>query len=509
MKLERKKNTIKSAIWGVINRLITILGPFVIRTIIIYTLGKEYLGLSSLFTSILQILSLAELGFSSAIAYSLYKPISENNDELICQILGYFKKVYRVVGIVVLTTGLILMPFLRVFIHGDIPNDINIYALYTLYLINSSVSYFLFAYKSIIFSSYQREDIKNATLSVLMIFQYVFQIVVLLIFSDYYIYYAIVPLISIINNLFINYLTNKYYPNLKPKKGLTKEVKADVRQKVYGVMISKLCGVSRTTFSNIIISTYLGLTTVAIYNNYYYISSNIASILVIIVTAMRAGIGNSVVTETKEKNYNDFNKFTFLYNWMSSVCVIGLVCVFQPFMQLWMGEKNMFSFDIVLLVCVYFYWQTMADITNAYSGAVGLWWENKYRTILEAISNLILTFILGKFYGIRGILIATIITILLFNFIGQVYILYKYYFKEFSVSRYYLTNAFYNIATFFVCAITLFLCRIVDSSPFIEVVYRGIVCLIIPNILFGIIYLKSKYMKESYLYVKDILIKRR
>lgn len=497
MRLERKKNTIRNIIWGIFSRIIALLGPFAVRTIIIYILGTEYLGLSSLFTSILQVLNMVELGFGSAIAFSMYEPIANNDNSLICALLAYFKKIYKVVGIVILCLGLILLPFLKFLIKGAVPDDINIYYLYLLYLTNTCVSYLLFGYKTVLFSAFQREDILNKVYAFLQIAQYVLQIVVLLIFKDYYIYYVIVPIISVLNNIAIEKLTKKVHPDLIPNGKVPQEIKKDVKEKVSGVVISKFCGLTRNTFGSIIISAFLGLTTVAIYSNYYYLLSNVSSVIVIFVTSMRAGIGNSVVMESKEKNYQDYKKFTFMYSWISSWCAICLLCLYQPFMKLWVGESNMFPFYMVVLFSVYFLTQSMSDITNAYSGATGLWWENRYRTLFEAISNLGLSIVLGYFFGVFGIVLATILTIVVFNFIWQTKILFKCYFIGFGFLKYVKNYIKYSLVTVVAALITLAICNVISFGLVGDLIFKGIICVFVPNLLFFVFYRRNKYFNLS------------
>lgn len=507
MRLERKKNTIRNSIWGIINRIVALLGPFLIRTLIIYKLGTEYLGLSSLFTSILQVLSMAELGFGSAIAYSMYGPIANNDEELICELLNLFRKIYKIVGTVILGVGILFMPVLHLFICEDVPEDINIYYLYLLYLLNASISYFMFAYKSVLFSAFQREDIISKVYSVLLIIQYGAQAVVLMILENYYFYYMLVPVISVINNIIINNLSKKYYPFYYPSGTVPDNILKDVKEKVGGTVVSKFCGLTRNTFDNIIISSFLGLTTVAIYGNYYYILSNIASVLVILVTSMKAGIGNSVALESLEKNYHDYNKFTFMYSLIASWCAICLLCLYQPFMELWVGTKNMFPFCIVVLLCVYFLWQTMGDITNAYSGAVGLWWENRYRTIFESVSNLILNICLGYFWGVFGIVLATVITLFFFNFIWQTKILYDNYFKGYSVFSYICNYIKYILITVLVGGVCLVICHMIDIDLTVNLFVRGVICVIIPGSMFYIIYRRNPLFVESKALVLKLLNK--
>lgn len=509
MKLEREKNTIRNSIWGIINRVVALLGPFAIRSLITYELGVDYLGLSSLFTSILQVLNMAELGFSSAIAFCMYDPIANNDKNLICELLNFFRKAYRLIGMVIFGVGMAIMPFLHLLVGKDVPSDINIYYLYLLYLSNASVSYFMFAYKSVLFSAFQREDIISKIHSVSLIIQYAVQVFALLAFKNYYCYYMLIPIMSIANNIMINLMTKRYYPVYRPSGKLPNNIIEDIRKKVGGTVISKFCGLTRNTFDSIILSSFFGLTTVAIYGNYYYILSNIASMLVIFVTSMKAGIGNSMIIESLEKNYRDYNKFTFMYSLVASWCAICLLCLYQPFMEIWVGTENMFPFYDVVLLCIYFIWQTMGDITNAYSGAAGLWWENRYRTLIEAISNLFLNILFGYFLGVSGIILATIVTMFFFNFLWQTKILFDNYFKEYSIKSY-IWNYFKYIAiTVGIGALCFSICQFIRTGLIANLIMRGVLCIVIPVPLFFIIYRKNSLFIESKSFVLRMIRRKR
>ena len=232
MKLNKTKNTIRNLICGIINKLAITIIPFIIRTVIIKKLGSEYLGLSSLFTSILQILNLTELGFSSAIVYSMYKPIANNDKTTVCALLKLYKKIYSFIGIIILILGLMLLPFLNRLINGDVPNDINIYILYLIYLINTVLSYFLFAYKTSLLNAFQRNDIISNVNTVLHIIQSIAQLILLLVYKNYYLYVIIQPIITIFNNLICAIVVRKKYPEYKPEGKVNKEIKKDLRKKV-------------------------------------------------------------------------------------------------------------------------------------------------------------------------------------------------------------------------------------------------------------------------------------
>ena len=116
MKLERTKNAKRNIAFGIINKIVTLFLPFIIRMVMIREIGAEYLGLSSLFSSILQVLNITEFGFSSAVVYSMYKPIADDDNETLCAILNFYRKIYFVIGLIITVLGLIILPFLKFFI---------------------------------------------------------------------------------------------------------------------------------------------------------------------------------------------------------------------------------------------------------------------------------------------------------------------------------------------------------------------------------------------------------
>lgn len=493
----RTKNALRNMLFGFFNKIIILLFPFIIRTIMIKSLGSEYLGLNSLFTSILQVLNLAELGFSSAIVYSMYKPIAENNTKKICALMNLYKKIYRIIGTIIFLSGLILLPFLKYLIKGSYPSDINIYLLYLIYLFNTTITYYLFAYKSALLTAHQRSDITSGIQSITSIVQYLLQIFILAILKNYYFFITIQIFTTILNNIWIALYTNKKYPNYLCDGEITKEEKNDIKKRVAGLVVQRICGTTRNSLDSIFISAFLGLNIVAIYSNYYSIMNSIIGIMSIITTAIVAGIGNSIVTESEEKNYNDMNKFNFIYMWISGWCTICLACLFQPFMKLWMGEKYMFSYPMVILFCVYFYSLKMGDIRAAYSDAKGLWYENRYRAIAETVANIFLNLLLVHFLGIYGIILGTLISLLIINFGYGSQILFKHYFVNQKMSEYFLYHLKYFITTLIICIITYFICSFIDTKLVYELIIKAIILVIVPNILYLVFYSKTKMFNES------------
>jgi len=313
IKLSRTKNAVRNIYSGLFNKVFTILFPFLIRTILIKKIGIEYAGLNSLFSSILQVLNLTELGFASAVVYSMYKPIAENDKETICALLNFYKRVYFIIGLVILAIGIMLMPFLPHLIKGNVPQDINIYLLYSIYLLNTSLSYLLFGYKNSLLNAHQRRDVISNILTITQGLMNICQIVILLTIKSYYLYVIMMPIFTILNNVLIGIITKRMFPEYSCRGKLDISIQKDIRKKVAGLMISKLAQTSRNSFDSIFISSFIGLSMTAVYSNYMLVFTSLTGIVNIITNSMQAGIGNFIQTESKENNYELLKKLALLY----------------------------------------------------------------------------------------------------------------------------------------------------------------------------------------------------
>lgn len=490
-------NAKRNMIYGILNKIIILFLPFVVRTVMIKVLGAEYLGLNSLFSSILQVLNLAELGFSSAIVYSMYKPIAENDVDTICALLNLYKKIYRIIGIIILIAGLLILPFLEYLINGNVPSDVNIYIIFILYLVNTVVSYLLFGYKSSLPNAFQRVDIINNVYSISQILSSLAQIILLILIKNYYIYIIILPITSIVNNVMVSIIVDKKYPEYCCRGEVSQTIKKDIKVKVAGLMINKICQTTRNALDSICASMFLGLVATAMYNNYFYIITALNSFFSIISSSIIAGIGNSIVVDTTEKNYNDMKKINFIYMWISGWSAITLLILYQPFMELWVGKELMLPFSAVFLFTLYYYILKMGDIRAVYSDAAGLWWENRYRAIIESVANVVLNVLLARIWGVQGIIAATIISLFVINFGFGSQIVFNHYFKNGKIWRYYGDHFKYLAVTMLIGAITYEICSKITGNLIQILILKGLLCIIIPNILYILIYCRTKDFNDS------------
>lgn len=453
IKLSRTKNAVRNIYSGMFNKIFTIFFPFLIRTVLIKKIGIEYAGLNSLFSSILQVLNLTELGFASAVVYSMYKPIAEDDKDTICALLNFYKRVYFIIGLVILALGSAVMPFLPHLIKGNVPQDINIYVLYSIYLVNTSLSYLLFGYKNSLLNAHQRRNVISNILTITQGLMNICQLFILVTIKNYYLYVLMMPIFTVLNNVMVGIETKRMFPEYSCKGKLDISVKKDIRKKVAGLMISKLAQTSRNSFDSIFINAFLGLAMTTIYSNYLLVISAITGILNIIMNSLQAGIGNTLQTETKEKNYENLKKFNLLYTLFVGWCTTCMLCMYQSFMELWLGKDFLLPFGAVVLLCLYFYILKAGDINSLYYNASGMWWHGKYRAITEALLNLLGNFILVKYIGIYGIVISTVITAIIGHFWNGQF-LFKLYYKNNKMIRYFLFEGMIAVMSFSICILT-------------------------------------------------------
>ena len=505
MKLDRTKNAKRNIIFGFLLRIYTTLVPFVIRTIMIYYVGMEYLGLSSLFSSVLQVLNLAELGVGSAMVYSMYRPIAEDNREQICALLKMYKTYYLLIGAIIAVIGLALIPFLPALIKGEVPSDINIYILYLLNLATTVISYWGFAYKSSIASAHQRRDILNILDMVVVTVQYTVQIFVLIVYRNYYLYTLVFFLAQLLNNIGIGIVIDKVYPHYRPRGKLKNDDVKKINKRIRDLFTSKLGAVIVNSADSIVISACLGLTALAVYQNYYFILTTIIGFVSIVFDACTAGLGNSIVVDTKGKIFADLKVFTFIIVWIAGFCTTCFLCMYQPFMKVWAGEKYLLSFSMVICFCVYFFVYEINQLLNTYKDAAGLWSKDKLRPLATASTNLILNLVMVNYIGLFGILLSTILSTL---FVGMPWLLHNLFTELFDKEDLapYVRGLFRDAVVVAIgCLFTLLVCVCIPLDGVALIIARAAVCCVIPNAWYLVCFRGRNEFRHA-LHLMDVML---
>jgi O-antigen/teichoic acid export membrane protein len=494
-----------------VNRIVKLLIPFLLRTLIIFEIGIEYLGLDGLFVSVLQVLNIAELGFSSAIVFSMYKPLADKDTKTICALLLFYKKSYHFIGYIVLVLGLIIIPFLPKLVAGSIPTDINIYILYAIYLGNAVLGYFFYAYNNSLLIADQRNDVLSNLDSMLQILKCIIQIFLVFFLHDYYAYIIVLPIFTVINNLLVKYITSKNYPMYICAGELAKDLSLDIKKRVAGLMIYRFCSVSRNGFDNMFLSAYLGLSTVAIYNNYYLVLTGLTSVMGVVSQSISASVGNSIATESVEKNYADFELLNFIYMLIAGGMTILLFILYQPFILLWLGKAYVLPLSVVIVLSIYFFVLKMGDVRGIYNDAAGLWWEQRYRTIIEAVANVVLNFVLINKFGVMGVVLASLISLFVVGVIGSAYVTFKCYFGYDKLWEYLWAQMSYLGSTIILTGLGYFIIEMISPSvSFIGIGIRIFICFIVYIIGTWLVWhhtnlysQSQKFMRKSFMLIKN------
>lgn len=506
MKMNRTHNATRNIFFGVIYKAVTILCPFAVRTVMLYVMGSEYVGLNSLFTSILSFLSLAELGVGNALVYSMYKPIAEDDHDTICALLNLYRKLYRYIGFVILAVGMALLPFLKYLVKGGCPADVNLYVLYLIYVFNTVISYWMFAYKQSLLTAFQRSDIISKRSMVLQVAMYVIQVIVLLAFHNYYIYIIWLPVSTVATNIANAVIVDRMFPRYQCRGKVSKELEHSIRKKILALFGTKANAIVMHATDNVVISAFLGLAMVGKYGNYYYIMNSIVGVMTIIYSSFTAGLGNSLETETREKNYRDFNVLTFLNTWLVIFCSVSLLCLYQPFMKIWVHEELMFGMDIVILLVVYFYLYQIRRITLTYKDAGGIWWEDRLRPYAVMFTNLFGNIIMVQLIGISGVILSTILSMLV-SLPWENDTVFRFVFHR-SAREYYQKLAAYTGAAILLCTVTWLACSwLPEGIP--GLMMGAVICVILPNGLFALLFHRCGEFHESIHLVRSRLLKRR
>ena len=503
-KIERIKNATRNIVFGGVLKAYQIMVPFLMRTAMIYLMGVQYLGLNSLFTSILQVLNLAELGVGSAMIYSMYKPIAEDDNTMICALMKLYRNYYRVIGLVIAVIGCALTPFIPKLISGDVPDGLNIYILYLLNLGATVLSYWLYAYKNSILQAHQRTDVVSKVTLVTNTIQYGLQLLVLWVFRNYYLYVIVLLATQALTNITTAMCVDRIYPQFRPQGQIATEEKKEINNRIKDLFTSKIGSIIYDSADTIVISSFLGLTALAIYQNYFYILNAITGLITVVFSACTAGIGNSIVVETKEKNYKDLNKFTFIICWGAGFCAVCLLCLYQPFMELWVSKDLMLSSSAVFCFVVYFFVRQLNSLFNTYKDASGMWHEDRFRPLVAALTNLVLNLILVQFIGLYGILISTVLAIICVGMPWLLHNLFTVIFEKKYLLGYLRKLLYYCCVIIVSCIVTYFVCSKINVGLVATLVIRGLICVILPNLIYLFAYYKKIEFADSLLLVNKM-----
>jgi O-antigen/teichoic acid export membrane protein len=497
----RTKQSLKNISISVLSQVIIILLGFISRKVFIDNLGASYLGVNGLLTNVLSVLVLAESGIGITIVYNLYKPLADDNKEKIIALVQLYKKAYTILAIAVLPLSLAIYPFLgRMMKNGESIHNLSI--VYFIFVIKSMISY-LNAHKWSLINADQKGYIISRINLVVQIVTTISKIIVLVITQSYVLYLVIELIIFILQNIYNGRVVNKRYPYIKTKMkySLDLETKDNIVKNVKAMFLHNIGGYCVNGTDNILISSFISVSMVGLYSNYTMIIGQLSALITPVVSGIGASVGNLIATEDSHKSYSIFNVTNLVSFWIYSFSVIFLYNLLEPFINWWLGNGYLLDHFTFIIILLNLYISGMRSPVLTFKTKAGIFVQDRYAPLFEAFINLASSIIIMHYLGLAGVFIGTAISTLSIPFWNQPRMIYRYLFKV-SVWKYFKKYTLYVFITLISCLITTSICNLlIAGNSFLSLVARGIVCIIVPNVINIIIF----YRTEEFQYLLNAM----
>ncbi len=498
----RTTNSIKNVIISVISNLISVIFGFITQKILLQQLGVEILGVNSLFTSIMSMMAIAELGFGVSILYNLYRPIAEDNKEQIKSLMNFYKKSYHCIAGIILVIGLCILPFLNNIVGKTIDN-INIYIVFLLFVGDTIASYLL-SYKRSLLYAYQKNYIVDIIHILYILVLNILQIIILYLTKSFILFLALKIVCRFAENIIISIIVNKKFPFIKEKNvaKIERNILDDIVRKVKSLFLHRIGGIVVLGSDSIVITKFLGIATMGIYSNYNVVLNALNNLLTQVLNGVTASVGNLLVTENEDKTYNIYKKMNFVNFLVYSFATIGIYTCIQPLIKIWVGESYLIAQSVLIVICINFYLQGQRNTMNVLKNAAGIFYEDRHIPLVEATVNLVSSIILVKIFGLAGVFIGTIISVsVLFLYSYPKYV-YKPLFNKPKLKYIEEIIKYFILMVAVGIIITVIINHIIIGNLYMQLIVNIIVCTVLFICINYIIFRKTdefKYCKEIFL----------
>jgi O-antigen/teichoic acid export membrane protein len=494
----RTQKTARNIIFGIGNFFVSFLASYVSRIIFLKILDAGYLGINGLFSNIINILSLADLGIGTAMMYSLYTPIAQKDITKVNSLIAFFRKIYLIIAVIVLCAGLLLLPFLDSLINLEKPIEhVNYY--YVLALLNTVISY-LFVYRTTLITADQKNYVLSKYTMIIRLCVFAVQTAVLVMTENYFLYLLSALIITFLGNLLQNHIAMKMYPFLREKaQPLEKENRKKIYSDVKSLFLYRFCGIIQSHTNNILISIMVGTIFVGYYSNYLIVTTMILSFLSLLYQSLKASVGNMMAEDKSNDNKKRiFDVLEYINFVVVTVCSIGCAVMYQDFIGLSFGKEYQLSFWTVMAVVVNFYTSNIRQNLWIFRETTGIFNEMRYITLITAFIDFGLSIIMGKLWGLAGILWATVVARMVYSWWREPMIMYKKIFDT-SCLEYLKTYTLRIIIAIAIYMGVNYLCAlIIVDNVYLQFLIRGLSCLIITIVLLWLTSFKTREFKYCY-----------
>ena len=502
----RTEYSVRNTSVAFVAQISAILMGFFTRVVFTRMLSEGYVGINGLFTDILNILSLSELGVGTAITYALYGPIARKDIQKQQILMRMFRTFYRITAGFVLVAGLCLIPFLDILMK-DRPDVNHLVLIYILYLLNSVVSYLLI-YKKTLIDAHQMNYITVLYHNGFLVLQDICQIIVLLTTRNFVLFLLVAVVCTLTGNICMSRKADMLFPYLKESchEKLPQEERQDILKNIKAMLMHKLGNVVVNNTDNLLISSFVGVITAGIYSNYYLVIGSVRQVLDQALQGVAASVGNLGATEDSEKVHKIFDQLFFIGYWIYGFAGICLFELLNPFVELAFGEKYLFQKEIVLVLCINFFINGTRKAVLIFKESMGLFWYDRYKAIAEAVLNLGISILLVTHFGVVGVFAGTFCSTVLTSVWVEPYVIYKYRFHK-PVLEYFGKYSCYLVIMAVCWTITELCCRMVNGNAIFNLFYRAGICIVIPNILLWLVFRKTENWIKTVGLSRRIIIK--
>lgn len=506
----RSQNSAKNIVVSVIGQMAQIVLQFICRAVFIQTLSQEYLGISGLFTNVISVLSLAELGFGTALIYSMYDPIHKDDKDKITRLINLYRRIYIIIAGVIFVLGISLLPFLRYLIkdYSDYENLSNLPLIYLLYLVNTLFSY-VYIYKKSIIDAYQKNYVYVAIQKGLLVAQNLLQMLFLVLTHNFIVYLSIQIVVTLLTNLIISRQADKMFPFINNDRTCqpSRTEKKVIYKNTSAMAMHKFGAVVVNSTDNLILSSLISIISVAIYSNYSLIITNLNGFIELVFKAVTASVGDLGASKDSKRLNEVFNTLTFVQFWIYSFSSICLYALLNHFIKLWIGGDYIFGNATVFVLVLNFYLKGSRVVINVFRDSLGLFWYDRYKPVFEALVNLLVSIVLAKTVGIIGVFIGTAVSTLSVCFLVEPYILYKHALGR-GLKKYFFTYIKYFFVMISMGALLNYMCIFLNSN-ITGLVLKLLLITVIYNLFIAFLFRRTNEFNESVNIVKKVLRSRR
>lgn len=488
----RIKNAFRNSCFSVISQMVLLIIGFFSQRVLNLRMGEELVGMNSVISNIIALLSVTELGVSTAVVFHLYGYMAAKDEEKIASVMNLYRKAYSIFAVVISFLGLCILPFVHLVLKENSFSLDYIRLIYILWLVRTVCSYLL-SYKRSVLIADQQEYIITIGVLIASTMNYLAIIIIVELWQKYVLALSLNIVIEIVLNLLISGYVNKKYTFLKKmqKLPIQKEIINKVISDVKNIFVSRLSLKLLVSTDSLIISGFISVGIVGLYSNYCMITQAVSNILITLSGTLQPIVGNMFVEKDHDKDYGVLRQLTFIFFWLASFCSSGLFTLMTPFVtDIWLGADYRLDTTIVLWCVINFFAQAISLPLSMMLGVTGLFQKDKKISVMAALTNLVISLALVMPLGIVGVLVGTFFSHLLQIAYRMKVLIGEYMSKE--LKQYFAELIQYVILTGLeLVAVSFIGTQINKYDGWLYFVSMCLVCLLVPNLINLMIYFRS------------------